>query len=164
MNAHNIRLTNFVYQGGDDCVAIKPRSFNIDIQNATCHGGNGMAIGSLGQYLEDATVENVRITDVNIIRFNNDMHNSAYIKTWVGALVPQASYESAGLPRGDGWGSVRNILFANSNVQGADAGPSITQDNGDNGTFPGTSRMDLSNIVFENFTGFLNGKTTLGSV
>ena len=44
MNAHNIRLTNFVYQGGDDCVAIKPRSFNIDIQNATCHGGNGISL------------------------------------------------------------------------------------------------------------------------
>ena len=127
MDAHNIRLTNFYYQGGDDCVAVKPRSYNIDIQNATCHGGNGMAVGSLGQYLEDATVENVRITDVNIIRFNEDMHNSAYIKTWVGALVPQASYESAGQPRGRGWGSVRNILFANFNVQGADSGPAITE-------------------------------------
>lgn len=66
MDAHNIRLTNFWYQGGDDCVAVKPRSFNIEVSNATCHGGNGMAIGSLGQYLEDASVENVIIKDVNV--------------------------------------------------------------------------------------------------
>lgn len=92
------------------------------------------------------------------------MHNCAYIKTWVGALVPQSSYESAGLPRGDGWGSVRNILFANFNVAGASAGPAITQDNGNNGSFSGTSKMDISNIAFVNFTGYLNGATTTASV
>ncbi|KAF2083352.1 glycoside hydrolase family 28 protein [Saccharata proteae CBS 121410] len=164
MDAKNIRLTNFVYQGGDDCIAIKPRSYNIYVQNATCHGGNGMAIGSIGQYLEDSSVENVEVTDVTIVRYNEDMHNSAYIKTWVGALVPQSSYESAGLPRGGGWGSVRNILFANFDVYGADAGPAITQDSGDNGSYPGTSLMDVENVSFVNFTGYLNGKTTTASV
>lgn len=33
MDAYNIRLTNFVYQGGDDAIAIKPRSYNIYVQN-----------------------------------------------------------------------------------------------------------------------------------
>jgi hypothetical protein len=33
MDAHNIVLTNMVYQGGDDCIAIKPRSYNIFVQN-----------------------------------------------------------------------------------------------------------------------------------
>lgn len=51
---------------GDDCVALKPRSSNIFIQNATCRGGNGMAIGSLGQYLEDSSVENVVVDDVKV--------------------------------------------------------------------------------------------------
>lgn len=92
------------------------------------------------------------------------MHNCAYIKTWVGALVPQSSYESAGQPRGGGWGSVGNVLFANFHVQGADAPPAITQGNGNNGSFSGTSLMDLSNIVFENFTGYLNDETNKGSV
>jgi galacturan 1,4-alpha-galacturonidase len=66
MDARNVRLVNFVYQGGDDCVAIKPRSYNIEIRNATCRGGNGMAIGSLGQYLEDSSVENVAIRNVKV--------------------------------------------------------------------------------------------------
>jgi galacturan 1,4-alpha-galacturonidase len=69
----------------------------------TCHGGNGIAIGSLGQYLEDSSVVNVVFKDVNVLNNNNDLHDSAYIKTWMGGLVPQSSYESAGLPRGGGW-------------------------------------------------------------
>jgi galacturan 1,4-alpha-galacturonidase len=35
MDANNIILTNMVYQGGDDCIAIKPRSYNIFVQNVT---------------------------------------------------------------------------------------------------------------------------------
>ena len=66
MDVHNVNLTNFYYQGGDDCIAIKPRSYNVYVQNATCHGGNGMAIGSLGQYLEDSSAENIYMTDVNV--------------------------------------------------------------------------------------------------
>ena len=33
MDAHNIMLTNMVYQGGDDCIAIKPRSYNVFVQH-----------------------------------------------------------------------------------------------------------------------------------
>ncbi|KAI2819160.1 CAZyme family GH28 [Aspergillus niger] len=163
MDATNIQLTNFVYQGGDDCIAIKPRSYNIDIQNVTCRGGNGIAIGSLGQYLEDSSVANIRVDKVNIIRYNEDMHNSAYLKTWVGALVPQSSYESAGVPRGDGWGSIRNVLFSNFNVQGASAGPSISQDSGDNGSYAGTSKMSISNVAFVNFTGWVDTEKSVVS-
>ncbi|KAG6366784.1 hypothetical protein INS49_000964 [Diaporthe citri] len=134
MDAYNIRLTNFVYQGGDDAIAIKPRSYNIFIQNITVHGGNGVAIGSLGQYLEDSSVVNVVVKDASILTYNDDMHNSAYIKTWVGELVPQDSYESDYLPRGGGWGVVQNILFENFYVEGAAAGPSISENSGNNGS------------------------------
>jgi galacturan 1,4-alpha-galacturonidase len=98
-----------------------------------------------------------------IIRWNEDMHGSVLIKTWVGALVPQKAsangyYENAGQPRGGGWGSVRNIVFSNFQVEGADAGPTIDQNSGDNGSYAGTSLMDVSNIQFANFTGWLSGK------
>ncbi|RAL09928.1 putative extracellular exo-polygalacturonase [Aspergillus homomorphus CBS 101889] len=165
MDATNIQLTNFVYQGGDDCIAIKPRSYNIDIHNVTCRGGNGIAIGSLGQYLEDSSVANIRVDNVKIIRYNEDMHNSAYIKTWVGALVPQSSYESDYLPRGDGWGSVKNVIFSNFDVQGANAGPSISESSGNNGSYAGTSKMLIANVSFVNFTGWVDTtKTTTSSV
>ncbi|PSR90662.1 putative galacturan 1,4-alpha-galacturonidase C [Coniella lustricola] len=155
MDANNIRLTNFVYQGGDDAIAIKPRSYNIYIQNITIHGGNGVAIGSLGQYLEDSSVQNVVVKDANIITYNDDMETGAYIKTWVGELVPQSSYESDYLPRGGGWGDVTNILFENFWLQGPNIGIEITQDSGDNGSYKGTSNMLISNIAFVNFTGYV---------
>lgn len=66
MDVNNVILTNFVYQGGDDCVAIKPRSYNVNIRNVTCVGGNGIAIGSLGQYLEDSSVSNIIVDDVTV--------------------------------------------------------------------------------------------------
>ncbi|OJJ36625.1 hypothetical protein ASPWEDRAFT_50075 [Aspergillus wentii DTO 134E9] len=166
MDVDNVKLTNLVYQGGDDCVAIKPRSYNVDIHNVTCVGGNGIAVGSLGQYAsEDSGVANIWVDDVKIIRYNEDMHNSAYIKTWMGGLVSQDSYESAGVPQGGGWGSIRNVLFSNFDIKGANSGPSITQDNGDNGTFSGTSLMAISNVAFVNFTGYTNGdKAVIASV
>jgi len=85
------------------------------------------------------------------------MHNSAYIKTWVGDLVPQDSYESEYQPRGGGWGSVRNVQFSNFVIEGADSGPSISEASGDNGSYAGTSLMEISNIAFVNFTGYLSG-------
>ena len=121
MDAYNIGLTNFVYQGGDDAIAIKSRSYNIYCQNVrtsfrhvamdlltnrlqvTIHGGNGIAIGSLGQYLEDSSVANVVVKDVKVLTNNNDMHNSAYIKTWIGEQTLQSGYESGNQPRGGGW-------------------------------------------------------------
>ncbi|KAJ5946974.1 polygalacturonase [Penicillium verhagenii] len=160
MDVDNVQLTNLVYQGGDDCIAIKPRSYNVDIRNVTCHGGNGVAIGSLGQYLEDSGVANILVDNVKIIRRNNDMENGAYIKTWMGGLVPQSSYESAGLPRGGGWGSIRNVLFSNFDIDGASSGIAITQDSGDNGSYVGTSKMSISNVAFVNFTGYIDKDST----
>lgn len=161
MDARNIQLTNFVYQGGDDCIAIKPRSYQISVRNATCRGGNGMAIGSLGQYLEDSSVEDVEVRDVKIVRYNEDMGNGAYIKTWVGVPTLQTGsgngvYESGGVPRGGGRGVVRNILFANFEIMGANNAAAISQSSGSNGnsSLAGTSLLEVSNVAFVNFTGY----------
>lgn len=87
------------------------------------------------------------------------MRWSVYIKTWMGHLVYQGDddYESGGLPRGGGWGSVKNLLFENFILEDVSRGPFITQDNGDtdNNTYSGTSKMEISDIVFRNFTGHL---------
>lgn len=73
MDARNISLNNFKYRGGDDCIAIKPRSFDVRINNFSCEGGNGVAIGSLGQYLEDNTVENIAITNGKVTEAGNEL-------------------------------------------------------------------------------------------
>lgn len=157
MDVTNCSLSGFTYQGGDDCIAIKPRSYNIDVSKITCRGGNGIAIGSLGQYEEDSSVMNINVRDVRVQTYNDDMHNSAYIKTWIGASLPQSGYENAGLPGGGGTGVVRNITFSNFDIEGADSGPTITQDSGNSdGSTSGTSEMEVSEILFENFRGYLS--------
>jgi len=45
-----IRVENFVYQGGDDCLAFKPNSTMITARNVSCYGGTGIAFGSIAQY------------------------------------------------------------------------------------------------------------------
>ena len=119
-----------------------------------------MAIGSLGQYLEDSTVANVWVDNVTIVPANRYIENGAYIKIWIGELAPQTSYESAGLPRGGGWGSVSNILFSNFILNGPELATAITEDSGDNGSFSGTSNMLVSNVAFVNFTGYTNRSAT----
>ncbi|KAK9413643.1 putative Glycoside hydrolase family 28 protein [Seiridium unicorne] len=157
MDVNNVTLDGLDYTGGDDCIAIKPRSYNMTINNVTCHGGNGIAIGSLGQYEEDSSVENVILTNIAV----PGTRYGTYIKTWIGYLVPQASYESAGQPRGGGWGTVRNLTFENVDVTGAASAISITQDNGNNGSYSGTSKMLIDDINFINFTGTLTGSSTI---
>lgn len=44
------QIENFVYQGGDDCIALKPNSSMITMRNITCVGGTGIALGSIAQY------------------------------------------------------------------------------------------------------------------
>ncbi|PLB54605.1 putative extracellular exo-polygalacturonase [Aspergillus steynii IBT 23096] len=149
MDTENVRLKNFTYTGGDDCIAIKPRSYNIHIDGVVCNGGNGVAIGSLGQYLEDSSVESVFMQNVPRTRFG------IYIKTWIGELVEQDGYESGDQPRGGGWGNVHNVTFSGVDVTNASRAVFITQNEGNNGSFAGTSKMEISNIAFDRFTGTL---------
>lgn len=81
MDVNNVELTNLVYQGGDDCIAIKPRSYNVRVSNVTCVGGNGIAIGSLGQYLEDSSVENIIVDSVKVSLILQDRfgNNESYL-------------------------------------------------------------------------------------
>lgn len=50
----------------------------------------------------------------------------------------------------------RNILFSNFRLQGPDTAGSISQNSGDNGSFTGSSLMEISNVAFINFTGYTN--------
>ncbi|OCK83435.1 glycoside hydrolase family 28 protein [Lepidopterella palustris CBS 459.81] len=84
-----------------------PAPTNIEVRIATCRGGNGMTIGSMGQYSEGSNVENAVVSDV----------------------------DPCG---GGGWGSIRNVLFANFNIQG---------ESSNNGSYSGTSPMDIRKVA-----------------
>ncbi|KAI8625338.1 putative galacturan 1,4-alpha-galacturonidase C [Xylariaceae sp. FL1651] len=162
MDVQNVTLRNFEYTGGDDCIAVKPRSFNVSVYNVTCHSGNGIAIGSLGQYLEDSSVEDVYFRDLKV----PNTRNGIYIKTWMGDLVYQDDYESEYQPRGGGWGVVNNITFENVDVTNATRAFIITQDNGDDaaGDYTGTSKMTISNVVLKGFNGTLASTSNTVSI
>ncbi|RWA12373.1 hypothetical protein EKO27_g2756 [Xylaria grammica] len=159
MDARNVTLRNLDYTGGDDCIAIKPRSYDINVSNVTCHSGNGIAIGSLGQYQEDSSVENVTLTDLRA-----RPRWGVYIKCWMGALVYQDDYESEYQARGGGWGLVRNVTVQNLDVTGASRAFSITEDNGDDGNHEGTSKLAISDIIVRNVTGVLSGASNAISI
>lgn len=52
---------------------------------------------------------------------------------------------------------MKNILFENFKIQGAAIGPNINQDSGNNGSYGGTSKMQISDVVFKNFEGYMVG-------
>ncbi|KAI0452400.1 putative galacturan 1,4-alpha-galacturonidase C [Xylaria acuta] len=159
MDVRNVTLRNLDYTGGDDCIAIKPRSYDVSVSNITCHSGNGPAIGSLGQYLEDSSVENVTVTDIRV-----KSRSGFYIKCWTGALVYQNSYESEYQARGGGWGFVRNITVENLDVTGASRAFLITEENGDDGKHKGSSKLAISEITLRNVTGTLSAEGNTISV
>jgi polygalacturonase len=81
MFSDRITFRRWTIQNGDDCIAAKANSTNILIEDSVFHEGQGVAIGSIGQYFDRfETVENV--TARNIVA-----HCSRYIgriKTWTG--------------------------------------------------------------------------------
>ncbi|KFZ23993.1 hypothetical protein V502_01524 [Pseudogymnoascus sp. VKM F-4520 (FW-2644)] len=102
----HISITNWVYQGGDDAVALKGNSTNIHIENITVYGGPGIAFGSLGQYpdrydiVENVTVKNIKVQP----SFQNPMKSGVYFKSWIGVNY---GYPPNG--GGGGSGHVRNV-------------------------------------------------------
>jgi len=88
-----------VYQGGDDCIALKPNSTDITIRNVTCYGGTGIAFGSIAQY-EGVTdiIENVYMEDIKLYGSNQcPGFQGVYWKSWIG-------YSHGTPPNGGGGG------------------------------------------------------------
>ena len=52
----NIVIQNSKINNGDDCVAFKPNSTNILVQNLDCTGSHGISVGSLGQYVDEIDI------------------------------------------------------------------------------------------------------------
>ncbi|THH00268.1 hypothetical protein EW026_g2237 [Hermanssonia centrifuga] len=79
----NVKLLNWDITCGDDCLAIKG--------NVTCRGGNGIAVGSLGQYVDlPDIVDHLMIEDAKMVRLDPqvqpNMGSGLYLKTWTGTV------------------------------------------------------------------------------
>ncbi|KAF2103938.1 pectin lyase-like protein [Rhizodiscina lignyota] len=148
-NSHGVFMTNWTVQNGDDCIAAKGNTSELYVKNATCIGGNGMTIGSVGQYpLMPDYNENTVFEDVRVI----DSGDGAYIKTWQGIAVGESSNGDAG---GGGPGYVRNVTFKNFQIENVGLPIQISQCiySEANASNCETSKMAVSNITWENFSG-----------
>lgn len=148
-NAHGVWMTNWTVTNGDDCIAAKGNTTELYVKNVTCHGGNGMTIGSVGQYPEMGDYnENTIFEDVRVYNAGN----AAYIKTWQGVPVDQTSNGDGG---GGGPGFVRNITFKDFYFENVTLPISLSQciySEADPSACE-TSKMAISNITWQNVTG-----------
>ncbi|KAJ3962639.1 hypothetical protein N0V92_000624 [Colletotrichum tropicale] len=131
MFSDNIHFRRWTVKNGDDCIATKANSTNILIEDVEFHDGQGVAVGSIGQYAgQFETIENVTVRNVLA-------HGSRYagrIKTWTG------------------WDNVT--------IYDAEQAPIYVMQcityNGQQGNCS-SSLFDISNISFTNFRGTLQG-------
>ncbi|KAF9037384.1 pectin lyase-like protein [Hymenopellis radicata] len=148
----HVKLLNWDITCGDDCLAIKGNSTNILARNITCHGGNGIAFGSLGQYanLSD-NVQNVHLEDLKILRIDSNiqpnMGNGVYLKSWTGSI--NGSPPTGG---GGGTGIVSNISATNVFLDRVNRPIHLYQTNGGHSAdLP--SELMFGNLTFKNWTG-----------
>jgi galacturan 1,4-alpha-galacturonidase len=101
-----------VYQGGDDCLALKPNSSMITARNVTCYGGTGIAFGSIGQYKGQVDyIQDVYVEDITISGGQHEAQNGLYFKSWQG--IADGTPPNGG---GGGIGFAQNITARNIRV------------------------------------------------
>lgn len=151
--SRNVIYENWIYQGGDDCIAFKPNSTQIVARNITCSSANGIAFGSIGQYpdkydiLEDILVENVVAKSSSQVRLSA----GTYFKSWIGVQV--------GIPPnggGGGNGYCKNVTVRNVHIIGAQQPVYLTSNlsySQLNQSYANTSTFKWDDIHFDNITG-----------
>ncbi|KAI1274287.1 family 28 glycosyl hydrolase [Xylaria sp. FL0933] len=129
---------------GDDCFSPKSNASNIHVDTMYCNGTHGQSMGSLGQYagemsfIQDVVIENIWML--------NGQHG-ARLKTWAGPDV--------------GYGFIDNVTFRNFYQANNEYSAFIDScyfniDAATCAEYP--SMMNLTNISFENFSGYTSGK------
>ncbi|TIC98020.1 Alpha-L-rhamnosidase rgxB [Colletotrichum higginsianum] len=147
-----IHFRRWTVQNGDDCIAAKANSTNILIENVEFHKGQGVAIGSIGQYPGHfETIENVTVR--NVVAYGS--RYAGRIKTWTGE---QLGYPPNG--GGAGLGYTKNLSWDNVTIYDAEQAPIYVMQcityNGQQGNCS-SSLFDISNISFTNFRGSVRG-------
>jgi len=153
-----VTMKNWDITCGDDCLAIKGNSSNIIASGIKCRGGNGIAFGSLGQYVQfDDNVDQVLIEDLELIRLPTsvqpNMANAVYFKSWDGSV--NGSPPTGG---GGAGGLVTNVLARNVNSDRVSLPLHLYQTNGGHsGDLP--SKLQFQDLSFSNWTGTSTGTT-----
>lgn len=106
----NITFRRWDITSGDDAIALKGNSSNIFVYDTVIHGGQGLAIGSMGQYKDKFEyVSNFYARNLTMY----DTAHAIYLKTWGGV--------SRGYPPnggGGGLGDAYNITIEDIKLEG----------------------------------------------
>ncbi|KAJ7934180.1 putative polygalacturonase [Mycena leptocephala] len=149
-----ITYQNWIYQGGDDCIAFKPNSTQIAVRNVSCTSVNGMTFGSVGQYPSSFDIlQDIFIEDVQNHR-TAQLDGGAYFKSWIGVNVNTP-------PNGGGGGSgyCKNVTIKNLHIINATVPLLLTSEltyDQLNASYANTSTFVWDDIHFHNVTGTSN--------
>ncbi|PHH80216.1 hypothetical protein CDD80_2417 [Ophiocordyceps camponoti-rufipedis] len=81
INSDRITFRRWHVSNGDDAIALKGNSTNIFIQDSEFYHGQGIAVGSMGQYLNRFdSIAGLRVRNVRLY----DTAHVLYVKTWSG--------------------------------------------------------------------------------
>ncbi|CAG9953823.1 unnamed protein product [Clonostachys rosea f. rosea IK726] len=145
----NITLSRWDVTSGDDNIALKGNSSNIRVLDSIFRGGQGLAIGSLGQYKgQYEHIENFYARNITMLGTKYVI----YLKTWPGV---QDGYPPNG--GGGGLGHGKNIVVEDVTIDTGRGTPfwfqQCEQYQGNQGKDCDSSKFTFSDIYFKNVKG-----------
>jgi galacturan 1,4-alpha-galacturonidase len=144
LNVEHVTVERTWVDIGDDCFSPKSNATDIHVDTMYCNGSHGQSMGSVGQYegeksfIQDVVIENVWLL--------NGQHG-ARLKTWAGEHV--------------GYGFINNVTFRNiwnANNEYTAFLDSCYFNINETTCAKYPSKMNITNILFENFQGTTSGK------
>ncbi|KAH8901491.1 pectin lyase-like protein [Thozetella sp. PMI_491] len=150
IRVNGLTTADWVFHGGDDCLAPKGNSTNMVFRNMTCVGG-GIAFGSIGQY---ATAPDYIANNISPKYGGAGVSGGAYFKSWVG--VAEGSPPQGG---GGGTGRVWNITFDNLRVENTTKAVYVNKcyyKVADQANYCDTSTLQFSELSFHEVSGYVS--------
>lgn len=131
--SNNCKIVNTFIGTGDDCISLGQGVVDLSVFKVICGPGHGISVGSLGKYKQEEDVRGFTVTNCTLMGTTNGLR----IKTWPGSDPSKAS----------------NIVFKNILMRNVENPIIIDQSYGDGDPVTNPSRVQISDIVFENIIG-----------
>jgi hypothetical protein len=161
MRVNYLTAKNWLFHGGDDCLAPKGNSTNMVFTNLTCIGG-GIAFGSIGQYkdspdyITNVTASNISASQsISPVTGGASVAGGAYFKSWVGVSEGQPPQGGGG-----GTGKVSNVSFSGLTTQGVSQAIFINKcyyKVADQANYCDTSTLEFEDLDFKHVRGTVKG-------
>ncbi|KAF6793347.1 glycosyl hydrolase family 28 (exopolygalacturonase) [Colletotrichum sojae] len=143
LNVEHIKIERVWVDSDDDCFSPKSNNTDLHVDTMYCNNSHGQSLGSLGQYegeyvfVKDVVIENIWMLNGN---------NGARIKVWAGEHVATGFVDNITFRNfysaNDDWPIFLDSCYFNIDAETCNRFP---------------SKMSVSNVLFENFSGISSG-------